>query len=119
MCYRRDREPGYEWLATHDRNWRRAHDVQAALWRGRHIRAVGLPDLLIGAVAERERVTALHNDGDDDPIAHVKARCASMADMIRHYAEPDGRAIFDHWHTARSGGRAEAPCKITPPDLAS
>jgi predicted nucleic acid-binding protein len=100
MCYRRDREPGYEWLATHDRNWRRAHDVQAALWRGRHIRAVGLPDLLIGAVAERERVTILHHDGDDDPIAHVKARCASMADMIRHSAEPDGRVIFDHWHNA-------------------
>ena len=77
-------------------NWRRAHDVQAALWRGRHIRAAGLPDLLIGAVAERERVTILHHDGDDDPITHVKARCASMADTIRHYAEPDGRVIFDH-----------------------
>jgi predicted nucleic acid-binding protein len=38
------------------------------LRRGRHIRAIGLPDLLIGAVAERERVTILHNDSDDDPM---------------------------------------------------
>ena len=37
-----------------------ALDVQAALWRGGHIRAVGLPDLLIAAIAERERVTILH-----------------------------------------------------------
>ena len=52
-----DRDAGYEWLATHDEDGRRALDVQAALWRGGRIRAVGLPDLLIAAVAERERVT--------------------------------------------------------------
>ena len=34
-----------------------ALDVQAALWHGRRIRAVGLPGLLIAAVAEREHVT--------------------------------------------------------------
>ena len=28
------------------------------------MRAVGLPDLLIAAVAERERITVLHYDGD-------------------------------------------------------
>src|SRR5467141_2552956 len=42
---RTDRDAGYEWLATHDEDWRRALDVQAALWRGGRIRAVGLPDL--------------------------------------------------------------------------
>ena len=49
---RADRDTGYEWLATHDGDWRRALDVQAALWRGGQIRAVGFPDLLIAAVAE-------------------------------------------------------------------
>jgi predicted nucleic acid-binding protein len=56
---RADRDAGYEWLATHDEDWRRALDVQGALWRGGRIRAVGWPDLLIAAVAERERVTVL------------------------------------------------------------
>src|ERR1700728_2358798 len=68
---RADRDAGYEWLATHDEDWRRALDVQAALWRGGRIRAVGLPDLLIAAVAERERVTVLHYDGDYDLIAQT------------------------------------------------
>ncbi len=40
----------------------RALQVQAALWRGGQIRAVGFPDLLVAAVAERERVTVLHYD---------------------------------------------------------
>lgn len=68
---RADRDAGYEWLATHDEDWRRALDVQASLWRSGRIRAVGLPDLLIAAVAERERVTVLHYDGDYDFIAQV------------------------------------------------
>src|SRR6476646_1258093 len=53
---RTDRDTGYEWLSTHDEDWRRALDVQGALWRGGQARAVGLPDLLVAAVAERERV---------------------------------------------------------------
>ena len=68
---RTDRQAGYERLATHDEDWHRALQVQAALWRGGQIRAVGLPDLLIAAVAERERVTVLHYDGDYDLIADV------------------------------------------------
>jgi predicted nucleic acid-binding protein len=68
---RADRDAGYEWLATLDEDWRRALDVQAALWRAGRIRAVGLPDLLIAAVAERERITVLHYDGDYDLIAQV------------------------------------------------
>jgi hypothetical protein len=38
---RADRDAGYEWLATHDEDWRRALDIQGALWRGGHIRADG------------------------------------------------------------------------------
>jgi predicted nucleic acid-binding protein len=68
---RADRDIGYEWLATHDEDWRRALDVQAALWRSGQIRAVGFPDLLVAAVAERERVTLLHYDGDYDLIARI------------------------------------------------
>jgi len=42
-----------------------------ALLRSGQIRAVGFPDLLVAAVAERERVTVLHYDGDYDLIAHI------------------------------------------------
>ena len=68
---RADRDAGYEWLAIHDEDWRRALDVQAALWRGGQIRAVGFPDLLVSAAAERERVTVLHYDRDFDLIAGI------------------------------------------------
>jgi predicted nucleic acid-binding protein len=68
---RADRQVGYEWLATHDEDWHRALAVQAALLRRGQVRAVGFPDLLIAAVAERERVTVLHYDSDYDLIATV------------------------------------------------
>jgi predicted nucleic acid-binding protein len=73
---RTDRDAGYEWLATHDEDWRRALDVQALLWRRGRLRAVGLPDLLIAAVAERERVTVLHYDGDYDLITEITGQPA-------------------------------------------
>jgi len=68
---RADRDIGYERLATHDEDWRRALDVQGSLWRSGQIRAVSFPDLLVAAVAERERVTVLHYDAGYDLIAHV------------------------------------------------
>ena len=68
---RADRQQGYEWLATHDEDWHRALEVQARLWRSGRIRAVGFPDLLIAAVAEREQVTLLHYDSDYDLIAEI------------------------------------------------
>jgi predicted nucleic acid-binding protein len=71
---RADRDAGYEWLATHDEDWRRALDVQAALWRRGQVRAVGFPDLLIAAVAEREQVALLHYDGDYDLVAEITAQ---------------------------------------------
>jgi predicted nucleic acid-binding protein len=66
-----DRDAGYEWLAIYDEDWRRVLEVQASLWRGGRIRAVGPPGLLVAAVAERERVTVLHYDGDYDLIAQI------------------------------------------------
>src|ERR1700722_12594671 len=71
---RADRSAGYEWLATRDEDWRRALDVQASLWRGGCMRAVGFPDLLVAAVAERERVTVLHYDGDYEFVAQVTSQ---------------------------------------------
>jgi predicted nucleic acid-binding protein len=68
---RADRDAGYEWLATRDEDWHRALDVQARLWRSGRVRAVGFPDLLIAAVAERERVSLVHYDSDYDLIAAV------------------------------------------------
>jgi len=68
---RADRDLGYEWLATHDEDWRRALQVQAELWHGGQMRSVGLPDLLIAAVAEREQVTVVHYDSDYEVIAKV------------------------------------------------
>jgi predicted nucleic acid-binding protein len=73
---RADRDVGYEWLATRDEDWRRALDVQASLWRTGRMRSVGLPDLLIAAVAERERVTVLHYDSDYDLITEITGQPA-------------------------------------------
>jgi predicted nucleic acid-binding protein len=76
---RADREAGYEWLAIHDEDWRRALDVQGGLWRRGHMRAVGFPDLLIAAVAEREHVTVLHYDSEYDLIAEVSGQPVQWA----------------------------------------
>lgn len=68
---RADRDEGYESLPTNDEDWRRALAIQAALWRSGRVRAVGFPDMLIAAVAERERVTVVHYDKDYDLIAEI------------------------------------------------
>ena len=68
---RSDREAGYEWLPIEDAQWRRAIDVQQALWLSGQMRAVPLPDLLIAAVAEQHGVTVVHYDADYDRIAAV------------------------------------------------
>lgn len=68
---RADRTTGYEWLPIDDGDWRRALDVQSTLWHTGRVRAVGFPDLLIAAAAERERLTILHYDSDFDAISHV------------------------------------------------
>ena len=68
---RADRAIGYEWLATEDIDWRRALDVQEMLWERSKMRSVPLPDLLIAAVAERNRVTVVHYDADYETIAEI------------------------------------------------
>src|SRR5260370_10842627 len=61
---RADRDVGYEWLATHDEDWRRALDVQAALWRGGRITAGCPPDLLIAGGSGRGTGTPPPHPGE-------------------------------------------------------
>lgn len=49
----------------------RAIDIMEELARRGLHRAVGLPDLLIAVVAEREQLTVLHCDADYDHVAAV------------------------------------------------
>lgn len=68
---RHDRWLGYEWLTIEDIDWRRALDVQQALWSDGQMRTVPLPDLLIAASAERHCVTVIHYDADYDRISTI------------------------------------------------
>jgi hypothetical protein len=67
----RQRGAGYEYLAMPDEVWDRALEVQHQLSARGQLRAVGIPDLLIAATAERHGVHLLHYDGDYDLIAAV------------------------------------------------
>jgi predicted nucleic acid-binding protein len=103
---RADRDAGYEWLATHDEDWRRALDVQAALWPGGRMRAVGLPDLLIAAVAERERVTVLHYCSDYELIAQVTGQPVHWIVLAERFLDlPRARPDF-----SSPGGIFAAAC---------
>lgn len=72
-----DRALGYELLTIEHRDWARASEVQTRLWHTGHMRAVGFPDLLIAAVAERERVTLLHYDSDFEMVAEITGQAAA------------------------------------------
>lgn len=68
-----DRKEAYEYLPTDDSDWQWALAVHAALATRGQLRVVGLPDLLIAAVAVRHQVSVLHYDSDFDTIASVSA----------------------------------------------
>jgi len=68
---RADRRSAYEYLPTEDADWDRAIQVQARLAERGAWRSVGLADLVVSAVAERERVTVLHYDADFETVAGV------------------------------------------------
>lgn len=68
---REDRSRAYEYLPVDERVWRRAEAVQAVLARCSQLRAVGIPDLLIAAVADLHRITVLHYDADFEHVAAV------------------------------------------------
>jgi predicted nucleic acid-binding protein len=81
---RRDRRAAYEFLASDQEVWDRALDVQRELAARSMIRSVGIPDLLVAAVAERHRVTVLHYDRD---FEHV----ASITGQLVEWVVPRGR----------------------------
>jgi predicted nucleic acid-binding protein len=61
----------FDYLHSDDGVFARALEVQRnALNAGTH-RALSLPDLLIAATAEQNRLTVLHYDGDFDMIASL------------------------------------------------
>lgn len=70
------RRDGYEYIATGDEEWRRAFEVQQELSARGRLRDVGMPDLLIAAVAERHRLTLLHYDADFETIAEITGQDA-------------------------------------------
>lgn len=57
------------WVEILQTDFDRALDVLEGLARSGHHRGAGIPDLLIAAVAEREKLTVLHYDKDFDLIA--------------------------------------------------
>ena len=68
---REDRSRAYEHLAIDDRVWRRAEAVQAVLAQRSQLRSVGIPDLLIAAVADLHRIPVVHYDADFEHVAAV------------------------------------------------
>jgi predicted nucleic acid-binding protein len=66
-----DRARAYEYLPVDDRVWRRAQAVQAVLAKRSQLRAVGIADVLVAAVADLHRITVLHYDGDYEHVAAI------------------------------------------------
>ncbi len=68
------RSGAFPLVAMSQADFDRAAELMAELARvGRH-RAVGIPDLLVAAVAERERLTLLHYDSDYDFVAAITSQ---------------------------------------------
>jgi predicted nucleic acid-binding protein len=66
-----ERQTGFRLVDTHQEDWDRAVEVMVLLAeKGKH-RSVGIPDLLIAAVAERHGLTLVHYDSDFDHVAEV------------------------------------------------
>ena len=71
-----DRQAGDERLATSRRRLAPRPASPGRPLAPRTDRAVGFPDLLIAAIAERERLTILHYDSDYDLITRVTGQTA-------------------------------------------
>jgi predicted nucleic acid-binding protein len=66
-----ERRAGFRLVDTRQEDWQRAIEVMVMLAeKGKH-RSVGIPDLLIAAVAERHGLTLVHYDSDFDHVAEV------------------------------------------------
>lgn len=65
---------GFEQLDHEPADWSRAMEVQRLLAHRSQLRAVGIADLLLAALAERQRITLLHYDRDFDVVAAVTSQ---------------------------------------------
>ncbi|HEU4849685.1 MAG TPA: PIN domain nuclease [Terrimesophilobacter sp.] len=66
----------FEYLPTADQDWCRALDLQGSLAYEGRLRQVGMADLLIAAVCERNRIPLLHYDADFETIASITGQDA-------------------------------------------
>lgn len=66
-----EREMGFVLVDTTQLDWERAIEVLTLLAHSGMHRAVGIPDLLIAAVAERHELILVHYDSDFDHVAAV------------------------------------------------
>jgi predicted nucleic acid-binding protein len=77
--YRKAREwraGRFKYVPTDDQDWNRALELQGALAHEGRLRQVGMADLLIAAVCERNRIVLLHYDADFETIAEVTGQDA-------------------------------------------
>ncbi len=66
-----ERRAAFRLVDTHQKDWDRAAEVMVLLAENGKHRSVGIPDLLIAAVAERHGLTLVHYDSDFDHVAAV------------------------------------------------
>lgn len=59
------------YLPTEETDWQSALHVQYELARRSQLRGIGVPDLIVSAVARRYKLTLLHYDADFDRIAGI------------------------------------------------
>ena len=62
---------GLEPVDLDQEQWDRALEVQRALAASARLRAVGIPDLIVAATAERHGLAVLHYDADFDVVAQI------------------------------------------------
>ena len=66
-----ERHAAFRLVDTQQEDWDRAVEVMTMLAKNGKHRWVGIPDLLIAAVAERHLLTLVHYDSDFDHVAEV------------------------------------------------
>ena len=67
----KERYAAFPLVDTQQEDWDRAVEVMTMLAKNGKHRSVGIPDLLIAAVAERHLLTLVHYDSDFDHVAEV------------------------------------------------
>jgi predicted nucleic acid-binding protein len=71
MATRATRAQAFTSVATTQADFDRTMDIMEQLARRGLHRSVGIPDLLIAAVAERNNLTIIHYDADFESVAAV------------------------------------------------